>query len=625
MNKLKKTALILLGVLIIVAMYLFYAYPYVITEKTPFTDITFKNNKVFVEIDAKKYELLGAEDQSIEKIQTFAKKKYADKWQHRISDDYILLMKDMGHWAFFSTNLQLKDAQGNRIEKSVSLSEENRVTKRQNVMSRQKVHRKYTTQIPDLLKYITQRIDGYQPKENTQKPIKGLFEYNFQLPMNSWIPKDFAIEDLEVFEYQLKNTYSYANLKGVDYTLAIDAIIADLQTGISKRDLGIQIKRLLALFGDGHSRISRSSLKIDSLFLPFEIQEIDEKHIAVAKNKIFNKDYPEILNIDGFSITSLQAKAGEMVAKGSPQLYELGSLTYLSYYGFLQNQLNIKNSIPKIQFTNGKDTITTKVSLIGKKQRRELADHKESHHKLLANNIGYIYLHKMEEKEEYLKWLKNTMEEFKSTKALIIDIRGNGGGSRKPIYTLLPYFITSPKVININALRINKNLDPNIDEPIGELEKRMAYPEKSTHWTVQEHKAITDFKNSFNPEWKFDRNKFSKWHYSVVSPNNKYYNKPVFVIMDGGNFSASDIFLAAFKDSKNITLIGQKSSGGSGFTAINFLENSGILYLLSRMASFQPNGRLYDGNGVIPDIEIKEKLNNIGKDIALKEAIQMIK
>jgi len=33
MNKLKKTALILLGVLIIVAMYLFYAYPYVITEK----------------------------------------------------------------------------------------------------------------------------------------------------------------------------------------------------------------------------------------------------------------------------------------------------------------------------------------------------------------------------------------------------------------------------------------------------------------------------------------------------------------------------------------------------------------------------------------------------------------
>jgi len=48
MNKLKKTALILLGVFIIVAMYLFYAYPYVITEKTPFTDITFKNNKVFV-------------------------------------------------------------------------------------------------------------------------------------------------------------------------------------------------------------------------------------------------------------------------------------------------------------------------------------------------------------------------------------------------------------------------------------------------------------------------------------------------------------------------------------------------------------------------------------------------
>lgn len=624
MKTLKKSIVILIGIAVVVAMYLFYAYPYLITEKTPFTDITFKNKKVFVEIDAKKYELLSAEDESIEKIQNFAKKKYADKWQHRISDDYILLMKDMGHWTFFSTNLQLKDAQGNRIEKSVSLSEENRARKRQKVMSRQKIQRKHTIQIPDSLKYITQRVDGYQPKKNVQKSKKGVFEYNLALPMDSWIPEELAIADLENLEYQLTNTYSYADLKEVNYPLVIDAIIADLQNGISKRDLGIQVKRLLGLFGDGHTRVSRSRLKIDSLFLPFKIKKIDGKYYAVSKGKLFNKKQPEILSIDGFSIPILQEKAGEMATQGSPQLYEDGSLTYISYYGFLQKQLNLKNNIPKIQFTNGKDTTTINVALVDKKEMRKLLPRKKSEHKLLANNIGYIYLHKMEKKEDYLKWLQNTMEEFKNTNALIIDIRGNGGGSRKPIYTLLPYFITSPKVINVNALRINKDLDPNINEPIGRLEKRMAYPEKSTHWTAEERKAITDFKTNFTPEWKFDKNKFSKWHYSVVSPNNTPYNKPVYVLMDSGNFSASDIFLAAFKGTKNITLIGEKSGGGSGFTSVKFLENSGLMYLLSRMASFQPNGKLYDGNGVTPNIEIKQTVETIEKDVVLEETINRI-
>ena len=624
MKKTKKIGLVILAILLIVGIYLFYTYPYMITEKTAFSSIKFENKKVFVEIDNKIYEWISAEDESIEKIQNFAKKQYAERWQHRISGDYILLMKDMGHWTFFSTNLQLKDEQGIIIEKSFPLSEENRVKTRQNEIENRRIDRKHTTQIPDSLKYITQRVDGYQPKKNAQKPIKYIFEHNIQLPTNSWIPEDLAIADLESLEYNIKNSYSYANLKGVNYPLAIDAIIADLQTGISKRDLGIQVKRLLALFGDGHSRVSRSKLKIDSLFLPFQIRKIEGKYIAVAKNKIFNKEYPEMVSIDGFSMNTLQEKAGEMAAKGSPQFYENGSLTYLSYYGFLQKQLNIKNSIPKILFTNGKDTITTDVALVGRTEKGKLSIRKKSHHKLLTDNIGYIYLHKMDKKKDYQKWLQKAMDEFKNTEGIIIDIRGNGGGSRKPTYTLLPYFITSPKVINANALRINKELDPEINEPIGGLAARMAYPEKSTHWTTEERKAIADFKNNFNPEWKLNKNKFSKWHYSVVSPNNNYYNNPVFVLMDSENFSASDIFLAAFKGSKNITLIGQKSGGGSGFTRVNFFENSGLMYLLSSMASFQPNGQLYDGNGVNPDIEIKETIENIGKDIVLERTVKMI-
>jgi len=622
----KKLSLIAVVLILLSVGYCFFKFPYMIMEKTPFTNIEWKGDKIIVEINNKNYEWLSSEGESVEQIQIFAKKKYRNRWKHRIADDYILVLKEMGHWVFLSSKMKLKDNDGNIIEESFALSEENKMLTRENECKKEQIHRIHTSEIPDSLKYITQRIDPYSPIESSETLMKDKFDYNRELPMNSWMPRDLAISDLESLEYRIKNHYSYANLKNVNYPLLIDAIIADLKEGISKRDFGIQVKRLLSLFGDGHSRVPRSMLKIDSLFLPFTIKKIGGKYYGLSADRLYNANYPEIISIDGFDVDLLKDKAGEMIAKGSPQFYENGSLAYLSYYGYMKSLLGLKGSLISLQLTNGKDTIKKTTQLVGRDMFVKNYKKLKSHHKLLDNNIAYIYLHKMDKKEEYQEWLHKAMAEFKDTKALIIDIRGNGGGNRKPIYSLLPYFISSPKVINVNAFRINEDIDPDINEPIGGLERRMAYPEKSVHWTADEREVITDFKQNFEAEWKFDKKKFSKWHYSVVSPNNKHYSKPVMLLMDTNNFSASDIFLAAFKGSENIKLVGSKSGGGSGFTQLNLLPNAGLMYLLSRMASFQPNGKLYDGNGIIPDVEVELTIDDVSKqkDIVLNKAIELI-
>lgn len=622
----KKILFFVIALILISSAFFLYKSPYTLTKKTPFTNIRWQEEKAFVEINGQTYQWLASEEERLEKIILFAKKKYRDRWQNRISTDYILVLRDMGHWTFFSTHIKLKDSIGQIVDKRISLSKKNRETTKHNLYKKKKIKRIHNKITSDSLKYITQRIDGYQPFENAPKAEMEMFEHNYTLPMDSWISTPLAIDDLEHLEYEIQNHYSYAELKGINYPMVIDVIISDLKTGISKRDLAIQVKRLMALFGDGHSRISRAKLNIDSLFLPFTIKKIEGKYIALSKNKLYNISYPEIISIDGYSIDSLKEKAGEMVSKGSPQFYERTCLTYLSYYGFLKTQLKLNEKLINLQLSNGKDTITKKSQLINRHEFKKNIKSNKSHHKLLNNNIGYIYLHKMSKTSDYQNWLQTTMDEFKNTNGLIIDIRGNGGGNRKPIYTLLPYFIKSPKVININTFRINKNIDPDVNESIGDLDKRMAYPEKSKHWTTEERKAIKYFKQDFVAEWNFDRSKFSKWHYSVVSPNKDYYNKQVIILMDEDNFSASDIFLAAFKGTKNITLIGSKSGGGSGFAQIKFLANSGIMYFLSRMASFQPNGRLYDGNGISPDKEIKETLYDLinEKDVVMETAIKTI-
>jgi len=56
------------------------------------------------------------------------------------------------------------------------------------------------------------------------------------------------------------------------------------------------------------------------------------------------------------------------------------------------------------------------------------------------------------------------------------------------------------------------------------------------------------------------------------------------------------------------------------------LSNSGIRIHLSRMASFQSNGKLYDGNGIQPDIVVEPVPTDfIGKtDTFLETAIKYI-
>jgi C-terminal processing protease CtpA/Prc len=101
----------------------------------------------------------------------------------------------------------------------------------------------------------------------------------------------------------------------------------------------------------------------------------------------------------------------------------------------------------------------------------------------------------------------------------------------------------------------------------------------------------------------------------------------VVILMDRWNFSACDIFLGAFKGLNSVTLMGLPSGGGSGCRQGYRLSNSGFEIRLSRMASFQPNGKLYDGNGIQPDIVVEPVPTDfIGKtDTVLDAAIKYVR
>ncbi|MGB3466095.1 MAG: S41 family peptidase, partial [Cyclobacteriaceae bacterium] len=226
----------------------------------------------------------------------------------------------------------------------------------------------------------------------------------------------------------------------------------------------------------------------------------------------------------------------------------------------------------------------------------------------LRNNIGYIALPKMMNREddpEFFTLLADKMIEFKETKALVIDIRDNGGGRRDIIRMLSSYFLSpsdDPWVANVARVRVDTVLNKDIEQMSG----RGLYTYGSPAFDEADRKAIDDFMKDFVPNGKIKDEQFSDNYYMVLRsdyyPAAYYYDKPVYLLVNERTFSAASVMGSVFKGMGKVKLAGVTTDGSSGLSKSFALKNSQLIIRLSRMISFQRNGKTLDGNGTVPDI-----------------------
>lgn len=453
------------------------------------------------------------------------------------------------------------------------------------------------------------------------------------------LSKEKVNEDLDRLKKIVEDQFSYLKANNVAYIAAIDAIKGKnvSQGGMTINQLALEIDKFIALFIDGHARIKTDyDRPNDDQFLPFLIESIKDKYIAFYENRenFVEKDYPYIVSINGVVIDDWIKVASRFYPKGSPQYQKRNGLRILRNIGFLQSQMNL-NATDQIEvILQSKDGKTLKKHMKVANEKPYYGDwpkDKVDDSRIVDNNMGYLRIEDMEDIEdepEYIEKIKQKMSEFKNTKALVIDVRSNGGGTRDILYTVFPYFMSNRDksvVINATVYKKSGKFDPD------HLESRRLYRENSTHWTKEEKQAISDFKKNFVPQIKYNKDDFSDMHYGVIS-NKKtkdmyYYDKPVYILIDEKCFSATDVFVSAFKGMKNITLIGRPTGGGSARSRTVFLKNSRLKIKMGSMISFQKNGLLFDTNGIKPDIYVEvlpEYFLKNGKDNILQKAIDVI-
>jgi hypothetical protein len=200
-----------------------------------------------------------------------------------------------------------------------------------------------------------------------------------------------------------------------------------------------------------------------------------------------------------------------------------------------------------------------------------LAGNQRMEYEMLDGNIGYVYISSFQN-GTWINDFASVLEYFKNTKGLIIDVRGNEGGSD----------ITSRVVVG----------------------RFLAAPQKYPPFYVKGELAPVGY----------------------IPPLGPFrYEKPVVVLANGRTFSEGEGFTEKMKQILTVTVIGDTTAGAGGEPHVFRLPGGRQIRISTK------DGRRYDGerqewNGIPPDVRIEQTADDArkGVDKQLEYAIRLL-
>jgi carboxyl-terminal processing protease len=341
-----------------------------------------------------------------------------------------------------------------------------------------------------------------------------------------------------------------------------------------------ELTKMMALLQDGHSNVYYNSP--DYGRPPLRTKLIENKVLVtniyndtlISKNITVGDEILEINNIN----TLEYGKKNIMPYQSASTSQDLDNRTF--HYGLFNGKMD-EPILLKIK-KKDKSVFTTTVS------RKLKSNYKRESYvlKITNDNIAYLTINDFEN-QNYRKIFDSLYVNILKTKALIIDVRNNGGGSSNQGYYVLCHLI----------------------------DKKTTNSKSKTRQYVPLAKANgnSDTFIEYAP-------------YSLEPIQNKEkYTKPVVVLTSVKTFSAAEDFLVAYDNSKRGMKIGQKTGGSTGQPISFDLPEGGKMRICTKRDMY-PNGKEFVGVGIIPDIEINETIESIqnGRDFVLEKAIEIL-
>ena len=412
-----------------------------------------------------------------------------------------------------------------------------------------------------------------------------------------------------------------------------------LQEDLSLQDAYLAFSKFVANIRCGHTIVNpwnQQDIIKQHIFdtadkLPFTFQLIDRRMIVtknVSDNELLSAG-TEILSINGHAMSSiLDSLLAVTPADGSNNGKRLNKLQlsgtikheYFDIYFPLFFPVDAGAFTLEIMKKGEKETVSA--DAITTAERKEklntqfglVADSYDAlwEFNFPSENTSYLKMGTFVTWQMEMDWkafLQDAFTEIRARNAehLIIDIRGNEGGSGDVMDFLQKHLSTKPITLKASrdVVRYQKVSDKNRPY-LGTWDDKIF----DITWRVVEEKD------------GFYKSRFDKGEDKVMQPGDNPFSGNLYLLVDAANSSATFHLAKVFKDNKLGTIVGEETGGNLKGT------NGGMMFFLNLPNSkievdvpvygYYPTSEQPD-RGLIPDVEVKQTVADLaaGRDTVL--------
>jgi carboxyl-terminal processing protease len=406
----------------------------------------------------------------------------------------------------------------------------------------------------------------------------------FQTPYRDNISEDEKIAGLSKLWSEVK--YNFVNfdlVAGINIDSLYFECLPKIKNTTSTLEYYTVLSEMCAKLKDGHTKIlAPEELRNDVYARPLvRTRLIEDKVLIIEADSALQKNGikagMEILMVNGLPVKEYAAKYITPYQSASTLQDKI-----TRSYDFALLGGSIKQPIVlKLTDEKGKVSEHT-ISRVTPAERLSKMSYPATEFKMLPGNISYLAINTFAT-DSGSKVFANKYPEIAQSKAIILDLRNNGGGSTD--WSILRYFLDT--ITPVHKMYTRK------------------YISTFRAWNVPQSTEGTT---------------------NALSPYKQHLAKPLFILISPRTFSAAEDFSAAFKAAKVGTFIGEATGGSTG-QPLGIALPGHLTALICSKRDQYPNGEDFVGKGVQPDITVLPTVSDIRKgiDTQLQAALNELK